>query len=149
MTNVQKLQSAFRGTIPKDLLYKLDEIIRAANSNSDDADALLASNAYGYSDSAELSKGLDALTVLIQSLPEAKSYDGVIEEIRHIALSLPFPKDYDNSISDLAEMPYLEPYERSYQKEIEELRAVVMMNLPTVEPKYVLSDAKQYFYAGF
>ena len=49
----------------------------------------------------------------------------------------------------VSSMPYLEPSERSYQKEIEELRAVVMMNLPTVEPKYVLSDAKQYFYAGF
>ena len=81
--------------------------------------------------------------------PTSRAYDGLISDIEKLIYAIHDPKDYDNAISDLAEMPYHVPSERSYDKEIEELRAVVMMNLPTVEPKYVLSDAKQLFYAGF
>ena len=96
-----------------------------------------------------LAAAADEDTALAYSHPSPTDVTSKLNEITKGIYSLPTPKDFDKAISDLAEMPYHVPSERSYDKEIEELRAVVMMNLPTVEPKYVLSDAKQLFYAGF
>jgi len=113
MTQVKPLSSGLFKSLPRDLAYKLDELIRRKNEGYEDLEALLVSQAYAPSEE-DLKKPLSEQEVklIAEIYNTSRSYDA---DIRAAILLL---------LSGL-----YEPAKRDYGKELLELELLIAMNI--------------------